>query len=214
VEAHGERGGRQRTDPLDGLAALEVGVPVKLGEGVDQALLNQQIDPFELAKQGCRGLLEPRQIGEALLQGDPGLNQGGAPLQQLLEGAIALGWRTPGTQAVTLVGKIALHQLGVAGIRLGAGADAVAIAAEAVAVDEIDGMTGVMGQVDEVEMKGVGGLGGDADRSGWQGGEPAGDAVAVVVEGLDGLLRAKADGQGGLADVDADEQCLKRDCHD
>jgi len=201
-------------DPLDALAALEAGIPVELGEGVDQALLDQQIDPFELAKQCCRGLLEPRQIGEALLQGHPGLNQGGAPLQQLLEGAIAFGWRTPGTQAVVLVDEIALHQLGVAGIRLGAGADAVAIATDAIAVDEIDRMAGVVGQIDEIEMKGVGGLGGDADRYGWQGGEPAGDAVAVVVESLDRLIGTETDGQGGLADIDADENGLCGDCHD
>jgi hypothetical protein len=47
-------------------------------------------------------------------------------------------------------------------------------------------MASLMSQVDEVEVKSIGGFGGDADRSGWQAGEPAGDAFAIVVEGLGG----------------------------
>lgn len=91
-------------------------------------------------------------------------------------------------QAIALVGQIALQQLRIAAIRLGADVDAIAIAAETIIVDQIDGVAGLMGLVDEIEVEGVGSLGGEAERPGWQAGKPAGDALAVIVEGLDGFI--------------------------
>ena len=152
VKGHGQSGGGERPDPLNSLAAQGIGCPVQLCEGFAEMLLDEGIKAVELPHQRGGRVFELGQTGETLLQGNMGLHQSGPAMKQTLQGGVALGWWAPGPQVLSLAHQIALQQLGIAGISLGAATDAVTVAAEAVAIDQVDGVAGAVGLLDEVDV--------------------------------------------------------------
>ena len=109
--------------------------------------------------------------------------------------------------------EVAAQQAGIGGIGFGALGDAVAIAAEAVAVDEIDGVAGLVGAHGEFEVVGAGGLEGDGDGAWREGLEPALDVAGLVGDAERRALGVAGDIEVFLADIDTDESRLDGYCH-
>ena len=111
------------------------------------------------------GLFELFDRTQALAQSDTGLHQLGASTQQALDLCVALGRAAPRAQRWLFMAQVAQQQARIVGIGLGALADTVAVAAEPVAVDQVDRVSGLVGGIEQIQVIGVGRLDGQRDRN-------------------------------------------------
>jgi hypothetical protein len=116
---------------------------------------------------------------QALLEGDPSLHDLGAPAQQLLQAAIRGRRRCPGLQCLLLMDQVAQQQAGVGGVGLGPATDAVAIAVQAIAVEQVHPVSATVRLQGQGGVKVVGGFQGEVGRTA-QGAQPGADRLRRV----------------------------------